>query len=72
MRIEELAPSQAITLLIHAGNQQLEFPSTVLESFPRKRMILTSPVMKNDKIISFSGKGIITHVIVYFPDQKPI
>ncbi|MBO5165299.1 MAG: PilZ domain-containing protein [Lachnospiraceae bacterium] len=72
MRIEELAPSQAITLLIHAGNQQLEFPSTVLESFPRKRMILTSPVMKNDKIISFNGKGIITHVIVYFPDQKPI
>ena len=72
MRIEELAISQPITLLIHANDQKLEFPSTVLETFPRKHMILASPVMKNDKIISFSGKGIMTHVLVYLPDQKPL
>ena len=72
MRIEELEANQAIKLLVNAGNQQLEFPSTVLEAFPRKHLILTSPIMKDDKIISFSGKGIQTHVVVFFPDQKPI
>lgn len=72
MRLEDLSPSQAITLLIHIGNQQLEFPSHVLETFPRKHIIFASPVLKNDKIISFNGNGIVTHVVIYLPDQKPI
>lgn len=72
MRIEELEVNQAIKILVNAGNQQLEFSSTVLETFPRKHLILASPIMKDDKIISFNGKGIQTHVVVFFPDQKPI
>ena len=72
MRIEELEANQAIKILVNAGNQQLEFSSTVLEAFPRKHLILASPIMRNDKIVAFSGKGIQTHVVVFFPDQKPI
>ena len=51
MRIEELEANQAIKLLVNAGGQQLEFPSTVLEAFPRKHLILAAPIMKNDKIV---------------------
>ena len=72
MRIEELEPNQPIKIMVNAGGQQLEFSSTVLEAFPRKHLILASPIMKNDKIVSFNGKGIQTHVVVFYPDQKPI
>ncbi|HKM35894.1 MAG TPA: PilZ domain-containing protein [Lachnospiraceae bacterium] len=71
MRIEELTPGQPITLLIVAKDQQLEFSSTVLESLPRKHTIITTPVMKDDKVIAFHGKGFLVHLIVPFPDQKP-
>ncbi len=71
MRIEELEPEQHITLLVIAREQQLEFASTVLESIPRKHMIIAAPVFQDEKIISFNGKGILVHLIVSFPDQKP-
>lgn len=71
MRIEELTPQQPITFLVIAGEQQLEFSSTVLDVLPRRHMIVAAPVLKDDKIISFQGKGILVHLIVSFQDQKP-
>lgn len=71
MRIEELTPQQPITLLVIAKDQQLEFSSTVLDVLPRKHLIVAAPVMKDDKIISFQGKGILVHLIASFPDHKP-
>ncbi len=72
MRIEELIPEQPITLLVIIGKQQLEFSSQVLESLPKKHMILATPILKDDKIISFQVKGILIHLIVQYPDQKPL
>ena len=72
MRIEELAPEQSITFLVITGGKQLEFPSTVLESLPRKHMILAMPIMKGDKIISLSSNSLIVHLIATFPEQKPM
>lgn len=71
MRIEELTPQQPITFLVIAGGQQLEFSSAVLDVLPRKHMIVAAPVLKDDKIVSFQGKGILVHLIVSFQDQKP-
>mgnify|MGYP001024546132 FL=1 len=71
MHIEDLTPEQSITLLVTVGDQKLEFPSLVLDFIPRKHMILAAPVLKNDKIISFSGKGITVHLVVSFSDKKP-
>lgn len=71
MRIEDLTPGQPITFLIVAKDQQLEFSSTVLEILPRKHTIISSPIMKDDKVISFHGNGILVHLLVPFPDQKP-
>lgn len=71
MRIEELAPEQPITILVIAGEKTLEFPSSVLDTIPHKHMILAAPILKDDKIISFNGKGILVHLIATFSDQKP-
>lgn len=71
MRIEELNPSQSITFFVIAGDQKLEFPSTVLETYPRKRMIIAEPILKNNKIVSFSGEGVQVHLIANFTDQRP-
>lgn len=71
MRIEDLANGQPITLLIVAKNQKLEFSSTVLDSIPRKHTILATPIMKEGKVISFYGNGILVHLLVPFPEQKP-
>ncbi len=72
MRIEELNPSQSITFFVIAGDQKLEFPSTVLETYPRKHMIIAEPVLKNNKIVSFNGEGVQVHLIVNFSDQRPV
>lgn len=72
MRIEELTPQQSITLLVIVKDQQLEFSSSVLECLPRRHMIIAAPILKDGKIISFNAKGILIHLIVTFPDQKPI
>lgn len=71
MQIEDLAPEQPITLLVVAGDQQLEFSSTILEVLSRKHTVLATPVTKDDKVIAFNGKGILIHLIVTFPDEKP-
>lgn len=71
MRIEELTAEQEITFMVTAGDQQLEFLSTILECLPRKHMVLAAPVLKDDKIVAFQGKGVIVHMVVSFPDSKP-
>lgn len=71
MRIEELNPTQSITFYVIAGDQKLEFPSTVLETYPRKHMIVAEPILKNNKIVSFNGEGVQVHLIANFSDQRP-
>lgn len=71
MRIEELNPSTSLTFFVLAGDQKLEFPSTVLETYPRKHMIIAEPILKNNKIVSFSGEGVQVHLIANFTDQRP-
>jgi len=71
MRIEELNPSQSITFFVIAGDQKLEFPSTILETYPRKHMVIAEPILRNNKIVSFSGEGVQVHLIANFTDQRP-
>lgn len=71
MRIEELTVEQPITFLVAVGEQHMEFPSVVLDVLPRKRMIVAAPVLRDGKIISFHGNGILVNMVVAFPDQKP-
>ncbi len=71
MQIVDLTSGQPFTFLIVANEQKLEFSSSVIESLPRKHMILATPVIKDNKIINFHGVGFIVHIIVALPDQKP-
>ncbi len=73
MRIYELEKGQAFKILIIIGNQNMEFESEVLDVVPTKHMILAKPVIKNDKILTFNGKGISANVVLSGKkDTKPL
>lgn len=71
MNIEELIAGQNITIQVIVNGEQLELPTTVLEVLPKKHSILAAPIMKGDKVLSFRGEGILTHLIVAYANEKP-
>lgn len=71
MKIEELTPEQPITIFTILKDQKLEFPSTVLETVPRKHTIICSPIIRDDKIVAFKSQDLQVHIIVTQQDQKP-
>lgn len=71
MLIEELTAGQNISIQVIMNAEQMEFPTTVIDPVPKRHGIYASPIMRGDKVVSFRGKGILTHLIVTFPDTKP-
>ena len=72
MFIDELAIEQEVTLTARIGHEQIEFKTIVRESIPRKHMILTDIVRKNERIVTFNGKGLIVDLDVSPPDSAPL
>lgn len=72
MKISDLSVGQAITILVIIGEQKLEFPSSVVQTNPRKKLAYLSPAMKDGKILNFNGNGILTSLLVQLPDSKPL
>lgn len=72
MLIEELATGQSIKLQAKIGEEIVEFETTVQEALPRKHMILADIVRKNDKAVSFRGKGLIVDLHVSPSDSAPL
>lgn len=72
MKMSDLEVDQPITILIVAGEQKMEFPSSVILTNPKKYTTYLAPIMKDGKILNFNGKGITTHIIVQLPDSKPL
>lgn len=70
MRIEELLPGQKVSLLVDVSGTTLNFDTTVQEAYPKKRFVLLNPIMRDDKAISFKGKGIVVNIVVNI-DDKP-
>lgn len=63
MRIEELAPGQPITFIATIGEETMEFPSRVMELYPKKHWVIAAPVYLNEKVLSFRGKGLIVDLM---------
>lgn len=72
MRIYDLEPGREITILILIGSQSMEFESEVIGGVPLKQMIYAKPVIKNNKVLTFSGKGISANVVITGKDTKPL
>lgn len=72
MLIENLATGQSIKLTAKIGEESVEFETTVQETMPKKHMILADVVKKNDKVISFRGKGLIVDLHVTPPESAPM
>lgn len=71
MRIEELTPGQPITFIATIREETMEFPSRIMELYPKKRLVLADPVYLNEKVLYFRGKGLIVDLLVTFEDIKP-
>lgn len=72
MKMSDLEVQQPVTILILAGEQKMEFPSSIIMTNPKKHTAYLSPIMKEGKILNFNGKGISTNILVQLPDSKPL
>lgn len=73
MRIEELTAGTGITFYVNVGNdRQLLFESKITEVNPKKHLVLADAILKDEKVLSFKGKGITVDMVAAVPDEKPI
>jgi len=72
MRIEELTVDQQVTIMAVIGSTQVEFLVAVEEVNVRKKVIFTTPIFREEKVVSFKNEGISTHLIVTLENKKPI
>lgn len=72
MFIEELQSGQEIKLVAKIGEEEVEFVTTVQEPIPRKHSVITDAVRKNEKVVTFHGKGLIVDVLVNPSDSAPL
>ena len=72
MKIEELTVDQQVTIMAVIGSSQVEFLVTVEEVNIRKKVIFTTPIFREDKVVSFKNEGITTHLIVTMDNKKPL
>lgn len=72
MKIEELEIGQSVTFEARIGEERLKFDTVVQETFPKKHMICVDVIRKNDKIITFQGKGLIVDLNVAPPESAPL
>ena len=72
MRITDLESGREIKILILIGSQSMEFDSKVIGTVPLKSMIYAEPVIKNDKVLTFNGKGISANVVITDKNTKPL
>lgn len=71
MRLTDLSLGQAMIISVHVGEQQLEFESELELINAKKHIVYLAPIMKDNKLLTFTAKGILTDIIVNLPDSKP-
>lgn len=71
MYLDDLEQGQNIILNARIGNELLEFETKVTDTVKNTHSILAEVVMKNDRIISFKGKGLLVDLMIYLPDNAP-
>ena len=64
MKITELTQGQDITIIASMGAQQMEFKTSICEVAPLSKVVLATPVYRDDKLITFRGKDLFTDVLV--------
>lgn len=73
MYLEEMTAGFGVTFYVNIGNtQQLVFESKITEVDPKKHYVFTEAIIKDDKVLSFRGKGVVVDMVVAIPDDKPL
>ena len=52
MKISDLSVGQELMIQVSIGGQQLEFPSSVEQTNPKKKLAYLAPAMKDGKILA--------------------
>lgn len=71
MYLNDLEQGQKINLTARIGSEILEFESTVVDTVASTHSILAETIIKNDRVISFKGKGLLVDLMIYSADNAP-
>lgn len=71
MLITDLTTETKIKIMAKIGDEIMEFDSVIDEVVPNKRIVLAAPVYKNDKLVTFRGKGLIVDILITPEDNSP-
>ncbi len=71
MKLEELTVGTPISIIAYVNDEELNFKSTIQETYPRKRFIVADPIYEDEKIITFHGNNITVDVLVALEKDKP-
>lgn len=71
MYLNDLEQGQKINLTARIGSEILEFESTVVDTIASTHSILAETIIKNDRVISFKGKGLLVDLMIYSADNAP-
>lgn len=72
MKLYELSEGQKFQIVISLNDQKMEFDSEVVNCVPRKHLIYATPIIKNDRILSFNAPGLSADVVVSSDEAKPL
>lgn len=64
MTIDELIKGQKAVILAKIGDDTMEFETSIEDTNPKRRLILTNVVTKDEKTINFSGSGIFISLLI--------
>ncbi len=71
MTIEELYQGQLAIIVVSFGQEHMEFNTMIEDINPKKKLIYTDPILRDDKPVSFGSSAVQTHLIVFFEDRAP-
>lgn len=71
MQITELTTGTKVKLIANIQTETMEFDSEIDEVVPNKKIVLAAPVYKDEKLVSFRGKGLIVDLVFYPPESSP-
>ncbi|MBR1931615.1 MAG: PilZ domain-containing protein [Lachnospiraceae bacterium] len=71
MKLEQLTEGTIISFIVHINGEEVTFPSSIQEVYPKKHFIIADPVFQNDRIVTFKGDNITVDMLAIFEDDKP-
>lgn len=72
MKLSEFSEGQELHLMVLYEEQQLDFSSSIESVDSKRHFTYITPILKNNKLITFNAPGVHVNIIVRVPESKPL